>query len=193
MDPLSIIASIITIVGFGGETAKAVWHLASIRDAPALLLALNNEITDLHLAVRAIQEILQKQAATQQALDASVLASITNSLQLVNGKVMELEALHRRLLKSSPGTVPYELNKSAWLREWTRVKRLQEDLRSVRTNLGLSLGLLSSYAKFRFINPSIEDLLSHLFCAESVAHGGYIISMRYLEITVPLMTQAVDL
>ena len=144
MDPLSITASIIAVIGAGGETAKVVRHLASMKGAPALLLALNNEIADLHLAVQAIQDILQKQSAAQRALDASVSASVANSLQLVNVKVMELEALHRRLQRQSPGIAPYELNKTAWLRQQKRVKRLQDDLQSVRINLGLCLGLLSS-------------------------------------------------
>ena len=144
MDPLSISASIIAIVGAGGETAKILRHLASMKGAPALLLALNNEITDLHLAVRATQDILHTLSAARQGLDVSVRDSVTSSLQLVNGKVIELEALHRRLLRSPPGAVPYELNKTVWLREQKRIKRLRDDLRSVRVNLGLPLALLSS-------------------------------------------------
>ena len=146
MDPLSLTASIITIIGVGGQAAKAIRGLASLSGAPDLLLALNNEVSDLHLAAQAIQDILQKQPVAQQATNASVGASVTSCLRLANEKIRELEAFHQRLVRSTPTPgVPVEFDKTTWLRERKRVKRLQEDLRNVRINLWASLGLLSSY------------------------------------------------
>ena len=61
MDPLFLTASIIAIAGAGGGAAKAVRKLASLKDAPHLLLALNNEISDLNVVVLAVQDIFQRQ------------------------------------------------------------------------------------------------------------------------------------
>ena len=47
MDPLSLTASIVAIIGVGGQAAKAIKKLASVRGAPASILALHNELSDL--------------------------------------------------------------------------------------------------------------------------------------------------
>ena len=149
MDPLSIVASIIAVVGVGGKAAKAVRRLAALRDAPDLMLALNNEISDLCLAAQAVQDILQEQLTSHQPMKPSVKTSITNSLQLANDQVGQLEAFYQRLLRSSPVTgVPIEVNKSMWLRERKHIKKLQHKFHNVRVNLWISLGLLISYVQF---------------------------------------------
>ena len=53
-DPLSLVASIIVVVGMGGQIAKAVKKLASLKGALDSILTLDNEISDLHLVVLAI-------------------------------------------------------------------------------------------------------------------------------------------
>ena len=151
MDPLSITASILTIVGVGGQAAKAVKRLASLKGAPDLVLALNNEISDLHLVVLAIQDVFQRQQTGGAPLPgnrvvvANVDASVTNSLRYANEKVVELESLHSQLTTNasrSSGSTTF--NKTVWLREQKRVKKMQEDLRNVRLKLAGALSVLNS-------------------------------------------------
>ena len=59
MDPLSLTASIIAVLGAGGSVASGIERIVSLRHAPDALLALNNEIVDFQLVVRMIQELLQ--------------------------------------------------------------------------------------------------------------------------------------
>ncbi|KAL9118605.1 MAG: hypothetical protein Q9187_004848 [Circinaria calcarea] len=158
MDPLSIAAGIITIVGVGGQAAKAVRKLASLKGAPDLVLALNNEISDLHLVVLAIQDVFKRQQTSglsfpgNRALNANVDASITNSLQYAKEKVVELEALHNRLTTTATASGSSDstaFNKGAWLREQKRVKKMQEDLRNVRLKLASALSVLNSSTLLR--------------------------------------------
>ena len=154
MDPLSLTASIITIIGVGGQAAKAVKKLASIKGTPEILLALNNELSDLRLIVSAIEDVFRTQQTSSgrlhpggQVHEASVNASIVLSLDQVNQKVHELDAMHQKMTQCASGsntsTTP-NVNKGVWLAEQKKIKRLQEDLRSSRLKLSAVLGILNS-------------------------------------------------
>ena len=142
MDPLSLTASIIAIVGIGGQAAKAVRKLASLKDAPDLLLALNNELSDLRVVVLAIQDVFQKQQS--RATEARVDASVVNSLRQTKETVLKLEALYDRLdTLASWSSWSTPLHKATWLREQKRVRMVQEDLGNVRLKLAATLGVLN--------------------------------------------------
>ena len=59
MDPLSLTASIIAILGTGGAIAKGFVKIRGTRHAPVVLLQLNNEVSDLTLLVQAVDQQLQ--------------------------------------------------------------------------------------------------------------------------------------
>ena len=154
MDPLSLTASIIAIIGVGGHAARLIKRVASLKDASELILALNNEISDLRLVVSAIQDIFEKQRAdsiqfpgsTTSEIDANT--SVTNTLCHAKEKSIELDALCRRLGSSALGASgSTSINKMTWLREQRRVGQIQEDLRSIRLKLNTALGVLTSYVK----------------------------------------------
>ena len=146
MDPLSLTASIIAIIGVGGEAAKAVRKLASLKGAPSLVLALNNEISDLYLVVLTIRDVYQRQRASTALSpnNASTDDTITSTLLQANDKVLELRELHQRLTSWTTGSGSLStLNKASWLREQKNVKKMQEDLCTVRLKLTTTLGILN--------------------------------------------------
>ena len=147
MDPLSLVASIITVVGVGGKATKAIRKLALVKDAPEIVLALNNEITDLNLTMLAIQDILQKHQSDtptsgDQNWQVKMYQNVSSSLSQTKDKVTRLELLHDRLerIMSEPKTS----KKIAWLCEQTELKSVQEDLRSARQKLISVLGMLNA-------------------------------------------------
>ena len=149
MDPLSLTASIIAIVGAGGQAAGAVRKLAGLKGAPDLILALNNELNDLHLVVSAIQDIYHKQrisSSSSTVATGNVDLSVTHTLQSARQTASELEALYHRLEmlpSSSSGSVKF--NKIAWLKEQKHVRQIQQDLRDARIRLAGAIGILNSY------------------------------------------------
>ena len=146
MDPLSLTASIIAIIGITGQTAKSIKKLASIKGAPDLILALNNEISDIRLIIIAIQDVFEKQQTTgipfpgYRASEVNIDASVISALEQANGTVLQLEELHNRLTPFSSGLS----DKITWLREQNKLKLMQEDLRNARLKLAAVLGVLNS-------------------------------------------------
>ena len=133
MDPLSLIASIITIIGVGGKATKTIIKLASIKDAPDSILALNNEISDIRLIIVAIQDVFEKQRATgipffgYRASEVNIDASVVSALEHANEKVLKLEALHDRLAPFTSGLGgSTTMDKVTWLRE---AKEVEADAR----------------------------------------------------------------
>ena len=157
MDPLSLTASIIAVVGVGGQAAGAIRRIAAIAGSSDIVLALNNEITDLHRVVSAIQDALERQQSTVLPLSISETGyhqSVTTSLQQALDKTTELEALYSRL-KPDPSNAcsprsSGKFRKLAWLREQSNIRQMLDDLKSVRLKLAGALGILNLYAKYLF-------------------------------------------
>ena len=156
---LSLVASIIAVIGVGGQVTKAVRKLASLRDAPDVILALNNEISDLHLVVVAIEDVFRKQQnrgvlwSGNQIKENNVDITVTNSLQYTKDKSVELEALYCRIVPSAFSSGGSQIDKISWLQVqkriktvWLheRIKEMQKDLRSARLRLTTALGVLNS-------------------------------------------------
>ena len=151
MDPLSLVASIITVIGAGGQVTKTIQKLASLKDAPNIIFALNNEISDLRLAVVAVQDVLRKQQSSHipspgnRSGEVNIDASIASSLVQANKKVQELEILHNRLKKIIPNSSGLSFKKRAtWLREQSNLKHLREDLRSARLKIAATLSIFNA-------------------------------------------------
>ena len=147
MDPLSLVASILTIVGVGGAATDVIRKLALVEDAPAIVLSLNNEVSDLTLTLLAMQDILQKsQSDVSISGDTIWLAKaherVSSSLHQAQDKVAKLVLLHDRLKRYT--LEPTAFQRISWLREQKKFKRMQEDLRSVRQRLVAALGMLSA-------------------------------------------------
>ena len=152
MDPLSLTASIIAILGIGGKAAGAINKIAVLKSAPDVVLALNNEITDLRFVVSAIQDALRRQRDARLLSPGNGIgydASVTNSLQQAMDKVTELESLYNYLQKfvSSPSSF-IKFNRIAWLRKQPKIHRMLDDLKSVRLQLVGILVILNLYVDY---------------------------------------------
>ena len=143
MDPLSITASILAILGVGGQVVEAIKKVVALKGAPEIVLRLHNELSDLHLLTITIQDVFQ--TAQANGIPLNTQRSVTNSLKLVNEKLLELKHLHDRLTSASqPACSSLNVKKSVWLMEQTHLKLLQKDLRNARLKLTSVLGTLTS-------------------------------------------------
>ena len=173
MDPLSVTASILTLLAASRSMVGGLQKLSSLRQAPDIILALNNEISDFQLVIfeldNYLQQDLARSSANNQPCSANnqpFSADILPILDRAKVKLMELKSLieHRLLLRGPNGAE--RLNKAAWFWERQKVKRIQEEIRDLRANLVAVVGVLVSKSTLR-LELQVSELRSSIDGADS--------------------------
>ena len=143
MDPLSLTVGIITILGAGGTLAKGLGKIRALKHAPGILLALNNEVADIEILVREIDEVIrQHQEFDQRPINASICRALGNTRKTLL-VVEKLIAYELTVINSVNGEV--KLDRKSWLRSENRIRQLQEQMRNNKVDLSTALLGYSSY------------------------------------------------
>lgn len=146
MDPLSLTASIITVVS---ASTKLVKILATIKNAPPLVLALNNELSVLRLNVNATQDLVTRQSKLisshpgHDILSPDTVASVGCCLKKAESLVIELDCLLSPLLdllSRSDSVAPKKW--ISWMKNAPALERLKQEIYHVRVELNSTLGIL---------------------------------------------------
>lgn len=149
MDPLSLTASIITVVSASTKLVKILCQLATIRNAPPLVLALNNELSVLRLNVNATQDLVTRQSKLisshpgHDILSPDTVASVGCCLKKAESLVIELDCLLSPLLDlllRSDSVAPKKW--ISWMKNAPALERLKQEIYHVRVELNSTLGIL---------------------------------------------------
>ena len=148
MDPLSVTASIIAVLGAGGTIVGTLEKANLIRKAPETILSLNNEISDLRLIVHETQRLLRENQDRDPAgSDTRTFADdVTPILIRGRDKLLELESLIEYSLtapKTSTSSKP-RIRKAAWILKQQKVQSIKDEIRSLRINLAAIVGIVAS-------------------------------------------------
>ena len=145
MDPLSVTVSIVALIGAAQHVAVGLNKLASLRGAPAAVLALNNELSDLRLVLSEAEPLLLKHgratAASQTAI--STIANDTRlklSIEGARDKLVELESIIQNRLMTRMGAI----DRLGWLKEQDKIRKALHDFRILRLNITVMLGVVTS-------------------------------------------------
>ena len=139
MDPLSITTGTFALIAACRKAAANISKFRGLRHAPALIHALNNEISDLQLALSNVNDYLQKVNLTEiedtSNLDKPLSQLCSSVLDQARNKVQEVESLiHYQILKAG-GEHAFQVNRVAFLSQQTRLSQLQADLRYARQQI----------------------------------------------------------
>ncbi|KFA71352.1 hypothetical protein S40288_08955 [Stachybotrys chartarum IBT 40288] len=147
MDPLSITASVIAIVGAGD---KCLTKLRTLHHAPSEILCLMNEIGDLNIVLTQI--ITLDQQARNTGAESS-LAGLRSLFKRAENQVLELDAIVQN------GLAKYGAlrNGIGWVRYKNQVTELQQSMRSTRLNLTTALGTATLQALMR-VEVAIQSI-----------------------------------
>lgn len=142
MDPLSITASIIAVIGLGGKTVASLAKLRAIVHAKEELSALINEISDLQAVLTTLSHITAEEENDHVHLGPK--KALASHVQRAKDKILELEELIAYELTKIGRDGNIEAARHAWLRKRHVVFRLQDELKTIRWNLATSLGMVTS-------------------------------------------------
>ena len=143
MEPVSAIASIVTLLGAGGKIKKGFERLISLKNASDVLLALNNEVTDLRLVAIETKDLV-RDLVDLHGKDAP--ASLTSAIARVNDRVLEIEkfvAYELTVVTERPSPAP-RLDRSVFLRRERQIQAMKDDIRADRIVLSSAMSQLNT-------------------------------------------------
>ena len=131
-DPLSVIASVVALLDTGAKSASHLRRLIhEFRHADGELIALSNEVHDLHVVLAEVELASQITTFLPQT---QLLTALSTQLGRAKTKLVELEALIQSISQLQPSGA-LEVNRVAWLSKKATAKRLQVDLRDVKQKI----------------------------------------------------------
>lgn len=134
MDPLSLTASIIAILGAGSTISRGLRRIQQLKDAPELLLQLNNEITDLYLLIRVVDQLYHGHKYFRNQDSDAQQEAICAALTRAKRDVLELEKLIAYVLTRETDAGA-EIDRLAWLRSQRKIIEMRNSLQRARGDL----------------------------------------------------------
>lgn len=137
MDPLSVLASVITL---SAAVSAILEQLRALHSADHELQAIVNEVSDIRVVFSFIQESIEERHAYQR-LSQDRLRGLSTLLESSKATLTVLDTLLKdRLIRAyTLGREP-KAARLSWLRQRDRVKGLLEELRSTRMNISAIWG-----------------------------------------------------
>lgn len=146
MDPFSIAVGVVGVVTAIDVLRKAVRKLAKMRHAPEGLIALNNEISDLHVILIRIRSIPTEQSA--DATHGSICDDLWHNIQQANHFVFRLQSIVDRSLTKQDRHKMDSVRRFVWMRAQSEVETIRKELRKCRMNMADLLAVMTMFACF---------------------------------------------
>ncbi|KAM3416273.1 hypothetical protein BST61_g7879 [Cercospora zeina] len=142
MDPLSISAAALACIGAAAALAKTVHKLSLLQQAPQEISELEKEIEAVRTHLESFQKVVHDRSNAHNALLAGL--PIDKCIKDAQEKTSQIKSfLEGGLLKESSSSTK-KLKKSSWLKWQSELRRLKEELRGIRVELGININLFSA-------------------------------------------------
>ena len=116
-DPLSITASVITVLGAAEGISKTLAKIKSTRHAPNELLALINEVSDLKIILREVERYIIRDP-NRPSPPLEQLQTMSTLIERAKESLLELDQLIQyRLLKASSRSTELKVSRREWVAE----------------------------------------------------------------------------
>ncbi|KAL9593600.1 MAG: hypothetical protein Q9219_007474 [cf. Caloplaca sp. 3 TL-2023] len=146
MDPVSVAASLLTVLGAAATAGRALDHLSSLRHAPDHLIALVNEVSDLRVVLHNVRDVVQGRAQASQEC-----GNLGYIVHRASQKLSELNRLIYGNLVKTPSAGCNSLgdddtikaSRRAFLRHSGKIKLLKDEIQEVKLSLLVAIGTLT--------------------------------------------------
>ncbi|KAK4691359.1 hypothetical protein P7C71_g5624, partial [Lecanoromycetidae sp. Uapishka_2] len=140
-DPLSIATGIITFVGACQALASTIQKLHHLRKAPQELEELETEILSLQSYSEGIKQLVDMHSCDQD----QVIGRMSLGLHIENArkKIQKIQQFLENSLLDTSSMI--KIRTRAWLKWQSEFKRLRQELRDVRLEIGSCIGLFSAF------------------------------------------------
>lgn len=160
MDPLSVAASIVAVVGAAATVARELEKLRrTLKDASNTLCSLVNEVSDLQLVISACESAVEDLAQYNGDCSAP-LSTATSVLERAKRDLFELGSLVSSCLKpssSGAGVQQVRVARVRWLKASAAAEKLQTRLRDSKQEILMLLGA-NSVSTISRMRLSIEGI-----------------------------------
>ncbi|MCJ1356389.1 MAG: hypothetical protein MMC33_006384 [Icmadophila ericetorum] len=150
MDPLLVTASIVALLGTCGTILRTINKIVTLRKAPDVILALNNELADLQLILTEIKYLLgghhQRESSSRSNFRVT-LVNMARKLQRARDKLDELQNfIEYDLTKVPTADGLINVDKMIWVRRQGKIQSLPDETRTTKVDLVVGISLLDSNA-----------------------------------------------
>lgn len=163
MDPFTITTGVVTLIGACATTSRTLARIRKLREAPALIQAVNNEIADLRLILVDISDhfgSLERRAVGYPGAERAVFELCATTIERTRDLVQDVDALIRdRLLKPGSET-DLKINRTAFWRERENLVQIQTDLQVARQRIAHLFGRLGVQSLSR-VEVQLNDIYSN--------------------------------
>ena len=143
-DGLSLVASIIAVIGAAEGVMRTFSRIKSIGHAPDELLALMNEVSDLQIILDDVQSYIRNSQRPQ--MSQKHLQHLSLFIDRAKVKLLELdELIYYRVLKPEGSLKNIKLSKKEWLKAVETIDRFRKALRDIRLNIVTHMMTINSY------------------------------------------------
>ena len=134
-DPLSFTAGIIAVIGAADGVATTLAKIRSLRNAPDELLALTNEVSDLRIILRDIENHFS-QSTNRPQTPQDQLGHMSVLINRAKERILELDRLIQyRLVKPESVSDQIKISRQQWARAKDVINKFRQSLRDIRLNL----------------------------------------------------------
>ena len=144
-DPLSIAASVITVIGAADSIGKTLGKIRTAKNAPAAVLALQNEVSDLRVVLGDVDVCSSDECRVEPtSTTARCLKRLALLITSAENHLRELDRiLYHRLIRVDPLTASSHISRMGWLRTRNAVEDIRSSLRATRQDIALQLASIN--------------------------------------------------
>ena len=140
-DPLSIAASVITVIGAADSIGKSLGKVKTLRNAPAEVLALQNEVSDLRIVLDDVNFCVLDMGSTETSTRITIrLQHLSELVDRAKSQLLQLDKLlHYDIIKPGSLDGEFKVSRTEWLRAQSAVEAIRQSLRDVKLNIATQM------------------------------------------------------